>query len=207
MARVNKSALHQALDELAQGGVISGWQARPLGVYMIALGGGAVLRPDTKETAMWVQGAQHAAAINEVTRTIEQSPDRVSVEALLDGFRSANIIASWQRDSDDDYEVIGRDGNRTVLYATDIGSWLGGAAWGVRQAMATPDWQLPDLAQALDALREMGRISAWLVTDERQYRVWLPGADDPVQLADGRALSHWLQGFAAGGGAGLGEVP
>ena len=83
MGKVNKEALERALNSLAADGAISGWQRRPLNMYMIALASGEVIRPDAKETAMWVQGVMYAklaTAQQEAPPADAHEPPRIGME-------------------------------------------------------------------------------------------------------------------------------
>jgi hypothetical protein len=57
---VNAQNLGSGLDQLVEARIVTAWQKRPFGMYHIGLAFADDLRPDTKETAMWVMGALYA---------------------------------------------------------------------------------------------------------------------------------------------------
>ena len=66
-------------------GVIGAWSARPLGMYSISVFGKEVLRPDTKEAAMWTMGALHGHAMSEaIMKAGEESDIQPKREALAE---------------------------------------------------------------------------------------------------------------------------
>lgn len=199
MAKVNRTALANALEKLHAEGVITGWQPRPFGMYMVGLLGGEVLRPDTKETAMWVQGAMYARAVSGLGDPPESASDVSNAESMLEQLRETNLIDGWRRDLDGDFELDGRDGESVPIEGRNITLFVAAAAWTLHQSSITPADQKAALATALDVLRSAGHISAWFIDDRDQYRIWIPTAEEPVHLPDGRATTCWLQGFSARG--------
>ncbi|SDU78935.1 hypothetical protein [Jiangella alkaliphila] len=101
MAKVDVETMRQMLDDLQQLGVIMSYERRLLGMWVLVLGNGTVLRPDTKETAMWVMGAMAgvAATAERMTPTVQAQSvaptfTRAEVEAALNN--SANV-EKWHR--------------------------------------------------------------------------------------------------------------
>lgn len=127
MAKVNKEVLAQALDDLVADAVIVGWQARPLGMYIIATIGGHDLRPDTKETAMWVQGAMYASAVKSAASLIDLAPDTQYVEAGLSRLQQAGLFQGWRSTEEGDYVMTRADGTEFGKYRRHIEGWVSGA--------------------------------------------------------------------------------
>jgi len=57
MASVDSQSLRSGLDQLVEARIVTDWQKRPFGMYYIGLVFADGLRPDAKETAIWVIGA------------------------------------------------------------------------------------------------------------------------------------------------------
>lgn len=141
MSKVDKNQLHTALDALTDGGAIRGWQSRPLGMYMIFTLDGEVMRPDTKETAMWVMGAMYGIAVSSAASEMQTADDAAQrVEAVRDSTRppgltksqdagtaalldrlqdESHAILGWERDADGDFVLHLATGERRAYYARD----------------------------------------------------------------------------------------
>jgi hypothetical protein len=80
VGRVDVQGLEALLEQLHQLGVLRGFARRPLGMWHLALGNGEVLRPDTKETAMWAMGAMAGvgATAEELLPKIHQQQQEIA---------------------------------------------------------------------------------------------------------------------------------
>jgi len=101
MARVNISAMHEALVQLVHAGVLRTFDRRPFGMYTLELANGEILRPDTKETAMWVQGAM-AGVGSLASRWQEAEAGRNTIAKYTsaeveDALSNSKSVRSWKK--------------------------------------------------------------------------------------------------------------
>ena len=114
---------------LLEKGVIGDWSARPLGMYSISAFGKELVRPDTKETAMWTMGALHGYAMAEVMfKAGSQMADdvRKNLDEKMTDLSQFGILTSWASNDDGTYtfrivgvsETIEAYANNTLAWAT-----------------------------------------------------------------------------------------
>jgi hypothetical protein len=130
MASVDISSLTAGLDSLAQEGIITGWQKRPLGMYYIGLAFAEDLRPDTKETVMWVMGASYATQMERTRTAIEELVGEQEVEGIerhLAMLTTNKAIQGWVKDEDGDYIVRLCNGEVQGMRAKGMLLWTLGA--------------------------------------------------------------------------------
>jgi hypothetical protein len=127
VSRVDKQALHAALDGLQQAGVIDGWQARPLGMYAIHVLGGEGIRPDSKETAMWVTGVRYGLAYSAAEAAFASADESPAEEEVNEAQRawleahlahlsgsSSHSISGWSRTGGSDYLIESTSGMKRM---------------------------------------------------------------------------------------------
>ena len=102
MGRVDIDGLQRMLDDLQQFGVLRGYERRPFGTWILALGNGEVLRPDTKETAMWAMGAMAGVgtAASALLPTIESQRETIQAQADVTKYTAEEVAAALERSSD-----------------------------------------------------------------------------------------------------------
>ena len=196
MASVDKGALSSALNQLQGEGLITGWQPRPLGMYLIEILGGHTLRPNAKEAAMWVQGALYTAAVKDMGQAIEQLPDTDEVARILGVLQTDGFIQRWQIDADENYIVLGADDDERFVDAASIEPWIEGALWGWAQHLRQTREVRETLAARLNSLVARGRVTTWSVDDDR-YRIVLSGLDQAFSVQGSSNMAAWLHGFGA----------
>jgi len=199
MGKVNKEALERALNSLAADGAISGWQRRPLNMYMIALASGEVIRPDAKETAMWVQGVMYAklATAQQEAPPASRPVDRDHIATALDNLVESEILQQWGQDDDDDYVMVHRDGTARSLWADQTLSWAVGVAHGADLARldregSAPEADLESVAPLLDLLVHQDVLTSWSVDEDGDFLLISPASGS--QWIYNNAIAAWLKG-------------
>jgi hypothetical protein len=200
MARVDKVALERALNDFASAGLIRSWEARPLNMYLINVIGGEVIRPDARETAMWVQGVLYAVSAEQarVAVTEERALDREGLATSLDYLKSLDFLRSWSLDADDDYELEFNDGTKQTYYARDTGPLIAGFHKGLETggeaALEGPPVDRESVQTMLDAIQNVDVIKGWRVDEDGDYYV-VPVAGD-AHWVSGAEIGTWASGVA-----------
>lgn len=198
MASVDVPSLNAGLDSLVQEGIIMGWQKRPFGMYYIGLAFAEDLRPDTKETAMWVMGASYAAQMEHARMAIEElvgAEEVASIERHLAMLTTNNAIQGWVKDEDGDYIVRLCNGEVQGMRAKGMLLWTLGALCilfpnAEQQAAAEPDRAY--ISEALASLTAQGRIRGWRVDEDSDYVVQLLSGEELGRYA--KDMLMWLDG-------------
>lgn len=196
MSRVDRDALKQGLDNLQSQGIIQEWQARPLNMYWIRVLGDVVLRPDAKETAMWVMGAMHGSAMVSAVQKVAglATVDRDGIARNLTNLQTLGVISSWNLGSDDDYEIRLHSGGKGVFSASVAQSWALGAsvAYTVLESESLPEADRVIMEERLDTLKSFEVIEAW-ASANGQYSVTVRGATS-ANTRGGKEIDSWSEG-------------
>ncbi len=196
MGRVNRDALEQGLRTLEQDGLIASWQARPLNMYWIRTSSGEDLRPNVKETAMWVMGALHGnAAARAGTAVLREEPiDGQLIAAGLDTLQGFGVLVSWLLDEAGDYHLGFPDGGSSAIPANFVWPWVIGAtsAWKLFDHGPVQSEDKQSTEGRLKTLNLFGVIESWVV-ENGQYAVTVTGAERPTVTGPRETLA-WSDG-------------
>lgn len=199
MGKVDREALDEALEHLLRAGTIAAWQRRPFDMYTVTLATGETLRPTSKETAMWVQGVLYATPRQSHTSAAipGHAVDRNRVAEQLTDLVENGLIQRWDIDRDGDYLVVHADGERSGVWAPQMGAWAAGIAFGANLTPVTGRASMVSADQAatasmLDLLVDQELLESWEVDDDGDYR--LTSATAETRWIEPASITPWVGG-------------